>query len=148
MRRFAREVGVDLQKVHGTGHGGRITREDVLEVVRRANQAAAARRRRSAPAKAEPQDVQQDAWGPVRVEKMTKIRKTIAAKMHESWSTVPRVTNMDDADVTELERIRQASKADYAEKGIKLTTLPFVIKSVAMALRDHPAVNASIDMEQ
>ena len=77
---------------------------------------------------------------------MTKIRKTIAAKMHESWSSVPRVTNFDDADVTELERIRQSSKDDYAAKGIKLTSLPFVIKSVAMALRDHPAVNASLDM--
>lgn len=54
----------------------------------------------------------------------------MAAKMHESWSTVPRVTNFDDADVTELERIRQASKADYAARGIKLTSMPFVIKAV------------------
>lgn len=146
VRRFAREVGVDLQRVHGTGHGGRITREDILDVVRQANQAARSAPSGTAPATAEPQDVQQDAWGPVRVEKMTKIRKTIAAKMHESWTTVPRVTNMDDADVTELERIRQASKADYADKGIKLTSLPFVVKSVAMALRDHPAVNAMLDM--
>ncbi len=76
---------------------------------------------------------------------MTKIRKTIAAKMHESWSTVPRVTNFDDADVTELERIRKASKADYAAQGIKLTSMPFVIKAVALALRNNPTVNATID---
>ena len=83
-----------------------------------------------------------------RVEKMPKIRRTIAAKMHESWETVPRVTNFDDADVTDLEQIRQSSKADYADKGIKLTTMPFLIKSVAMALKDHPAINAAVDMDE
>jgi pyruvate/2-oxoglutarate dehydrogenase complex dihydrolipoamide acyltransferase (E2) component len=88
-----------------------------------------------------------DQWGPVHLERLPKIRKTIAAKMHESWSTVPKVTNFDDADITELERIRVSSKDDYAKKGIKLTTLPFVIKAVASALREHPTINASIDLE-
>ena len=142
VRRFAREVGVDLSHVTGSGSGGRITREDVLAVVRRASQSAAnggAKKNGSAA-------TQRDHWGPVRIEKMAKIRKTIAAKMHESWSTVPRVTNFDDADVSELERLRQSSKEDYAKKGIKLTSLPFVIKAVAMALKSHPAINASLDM--
>jgi pyruvate/2-oxoglutarate dehydrogenase complex dihydrolipoamide acyltransferase (E2) component len=78
---------------------------------------------------------------------MPKIRRTIAVQMHKSWETCPRVTNFDDADITELERIRASSKADYAARGIKLTSLPFVIKAVAMSLRNHPVVNASIDME-
>lgn len=166
VRKFAREVGIDLQTVQGTGEHGRITREDVLEAVRQANQAVRTNGS-NAPASSsgststatrvsnntgatlaetvgEPAN---DPWGRVRIEKMTKIRKTIAAKMHESWTSVPRVTNVDDADVTELERIRQTSKDDYAERGIKLTSLPFVIKSVAMALRSHPTLNASIDME-
>ena len=142
VRRFAREVGVDLRRVQGTGPGGRVTREDVLEAVRRASQP-----RSSVPtAAAAPAEPLADAWGPVRSEKITKVRQTIAAKMSESWSTATRVTNFDDADVTELERIRQASKNDYAAKGIKLTALPFVIKSVAMALRDHPPLNASLDL--
>ncbi|GIW91069.1 MAG: dihydrolipoamide acetyltransferase component of pyruvate dehydrogenase complex [Pirellulaceae bacterium] len=136
IRRFAREVGVDLRRVKGTGPGGRITREDVLEVVRAASQALGAKAATAS-----------DAWGPIRVERLSKIRRTIAEKMHASWTTVPRVTNFDDADVTELERIRQASKADYASKGIKLTALPFVIKAVAMALRAHPQLNASLDLE-
>jgi pyruvate dehydrogenase E2 component (dihydrolipoamide acetyltransferase) len=88
-----------------------------------------------------------DDYGPIRVERMTKIRKTIAAKMHASWSTVPRVTNFDDADVTDLERLRQASKDDYAAQGLKLTTMPFLIKAVATALRHHADVNAVIDSE-
>ena len=142
VRRFAREVGVDLNRVTGSGSGGRITREDVLAVVRSTNQAVASGT--SIPKAAA--SAESDQWGPVRTEKMAKIRKTIAAKMHQSWTTVPRVTNFDDADVTEMERIRLSSKDDYARKGIKLTSMPFVIKAVAMALRLHPSVNASVDM--
>ncbi len=78
---------------------------------------------------------------------MSKIRKTIAAQMHKSWSNVPRVTNFDDADVTDLELFRASSKDDYAAQGIKLTTMPFLIKAVATALRHHPAVNAELDMD-
>jgi pyruvate dehydrogenase E2 component (dihydrolipoamide acetyltransferase) len=175
VRRFAREVGVDLLAVTGTGPGGRITRDDVLAVVRKSHQPG-----RATPAPAEHAtesdervseqvaeraessrgiaeqagddgttraDTETDAWGRIRVEKMSKIRKTIAAKMHASWSTVPRVTNFDDADVTELERIRQSSKADYAAVGIKLTSMPFLIKAVALSLRSHPVLNAAIDTE-
>jgi pyruvate dehydrogenase E2 component (dihydrolipoamide acetyltransferase) len=143
VRRFAREVGVDLSRVTGSGPGGRITREDVLAVVRQASQTAAA-----SPAKAKSTATARDSWGPVRIEKMPKIRRVIAAKMHESWTTCPRVTNFDDADVTDLEKIRTSSKEDYAKKGIKLTSLPFVVKAVASALKDHPAINASVDLEQ
>jgi pyruvate dehydrogenase E2 component (dihydrolipoyllysine-residue acetyltransferase) len=143
VRRFAREVGVDLARVTGSGPGGRITRDDVLAVVRQASQTAA-----TAPAGAKGSTATaRDNWGPIRPEKMSKIRKTIAAKMHESWTTCPRVTNFDDADVTDLEKIRTSSKDDYAKKGIKLTSLPFVIKAVASALKIHPTINASIDLE-
>lgn len=135
IRRFAREVGVDLSRVTGTGPGGRISREDILTVVRQASHAK----------KADP--TAQDPWGPIHVERLSKIRRTIAQKMHQSWETVPRVTNFDDADVTELEEFRQDSKADYAAKGIKLTSLPFVIKAVAMSLKTHPEINAALDLE-
>lgn len=156
IRRLAREVGVDLAQVSGTGDGGRITREDVLTMVRRASQVVRAAAPAATPsgttvsaaapgASADP--TARDDNGPIRVERMTKIRKTIAAQMHASWSTVPRVTNFDDADVTELERLRQSSKDDYAAQGLKLTTMPFLIKAVATALRHHPELNAVIDSE-
>jgi pyruvate dehydrogenase E2 component (dihydrolipoamide acetyltransferase) len=168
IRRFAREVGVDLVTVTGTGDGGRITRDDVLAVVRHANQTvrtapqAAAAATNTATIESEspaakpaaspkgttlPGTAANDDYGPIRVDRMTKIRKTIAAQMHKSWSTVPRVVNFDDADVTELEAFRQTSKDDYASRGIKLTTMPFLIKAVATALKHHPALNATIDME-
>jgi pyruvate dehydrogenase E2 component (dihydrolipoamide acetyltransferase) len=167
IRRFAREVGVDLSEVQGSGDGGRITRDDVLTVVRHANQSAKATPTATAPTAsvAAPSAAEQssspksaaksslpgtpatDDYGPIRVDRMTKIRKTIAAQMHKSWSTVPRVVNFDDADVTELEAFRQTSKDDYASRGIKLTTMPFLIKAVATALKHHPSLNAMLDME-
>ena len=156
IRRLAREVGIDLSTVTGTGHGGRITREDVLAVVRHTSTAARPEKGASsapadpasptAPAASDAgSSTSSDDWGPIHVERMTKIRKTISRKMHESWTSCPRVTNFDDADVTELEEIRQASKADYASRGIKLTSMPFVIKAVALALKTNPSINASID---
>lgn len=162
VRRFAREVGVDLASVTGTGESGRITREDVLTVVRTANQTARTPVAVTAPAPvshsptdkgsgkgqaALPGVASSDDYGPIRVDRMTKIRKTIAAQMHRSWENVPRVVNFDDADVTELEAFRQTSKDDYAARGIKLTTMPFLIKAVATALKHHPSLNANIDME-
>ena len=167
IRRFAREVGVDLSEVQGSGDGGRITRDDVLTVVRHANQSTKATTAATAPTAsvAAPSAPEQstspksaaksslpgtpatDDYGPIRVDRMTKIRKTIAAQMHKSWSTVPRVVNFDDADVTELEAFRQTSKDDYASRGIKLTTMPFLIKAVATALKHHPSLNAMLDME-
>lgn len=138
IRRFAREVGVDLRSVTGSGKNGRITRDDVLAVVRSGT--------RNGAGTVSPGG-QSDGYGAVRIEKMPKIRQTIARKMHESWSTVPRVTNFDDADVTDLEEIRQESKKQYAAQDIKLTTMPFVIKAVAMALKSHPLINASVDLD-
>jgi pyruvate dehydrogenase complex dihydrolipoamide acetyltransferase long form len=148
VRRFAREVGVDLGRVQGTGEGGRITREDVLKSVRHASQSAAAEPADSASAApAGPGEPSTDTWGPIRIERMAKIRRTIARQMHKSWETCPRVTNFDDADITELERIRKSSKDDYAAQGIRLTAMTFAIKAVAMALKSHPLLNASIDLE-
>ena len=151
IRRFAREVGVDLGTVQGSGQGGRITRDDVLAVVRHVSQTVANGQGDTAPKEHTGFDVPgesgQDDWGPVSIESAARIRKAIAQQMSQSWSTVPRVTNFDDADVTELEQMRQASKSDYADRGIKLTSMPFLIKSVSMALRNHPLVNASYDPE-
>jgi len=142
IRKLARETGVDLTRVSGTGQKGRITRDDVLAVVRGGGAGSPS----STGVIASPGSVS-DGFGPVRVEKMPKIRQAIARKMHESWSTVPRVTNFDDADVTKLEAMRQSSKEDYAAQGIKLTTMPFLIKAIAMSLKHHPVINASVDME-
>jgi pyruvate dehydrogenase E2 component (dihydrolipoamide acetyltransferase) len=142
VRRLARELGVDLARVRGTGPAGRIVREDVIAAVRHASSAPAGRPR------PESTSTERDDWGPIRREQMSRMRKTIAANMVRSVQTIPHLTNFDDADVTELEALRKASAAEYAKSNLKLTALSFVIKAVSLSLRQHPAVNATIDMEK
>jgi len=143
VRRLARELGVDLARVRGSGAGGRIVREDVIAAVRQASAAGPAVRSRS-----ETGATERDDWGPIRREQMSRMRKTIAANMVRSVQTIPHLTNFDDADVTELEHLRKASAAEYAKSNLKLTALAFVIKAVSLSLRQHPTVNASIDPEK
>jgi pyruvate dehydrogenase E2 component (dihydrolipoamide acetyltransferase) len=141
VRRLARELGVDLARVRGSGPAGRIVREDVIAAVRQAS---------AAPSRSRPDSTatERDDWGPIRREQMSRMRKTIAANMVRSVSTIPHLTNFDDADVTELEHLRKASTQEYAKNNIKLTALAFVVKAVSLSLRDHPAVNASVDTEK
>jgi len=131
-----------LARVRGSGPAGRIMREDVIAAVRQASAAPASRSRPESTA------TERDDWGPIRREQMSRMRKTIAANMVRSVSTIPHLTNFDDADVTELEHLRKASTQEYAKNNIKLTALAFVVKAVSLSLRNHPAVNASVDMEK
>ncbi|MBX7166878.1 MAG: 2-oxo acid dehydrogenase subunit E2 [Pirellulales bacterium] len=163
-RRLARELGVDLARVSGSGPGGRITREDVIAAVRQfssgANAApvstatsgggtatAPAKSAKSASRPAPAGTPGTDSYGAVRRERMSKIRKTIAVNMARSSSTIPHVTNFDDADITELEQIRKTSATDHDGRPVKLTMLAFVLKAVAQSLRQHPTLNASLDLE-
>jgi pyruvate dehydrogenase E2 component (dihydrolipoamide acetyltransferase) len=145
-RRLAREFGLDLRQVPGTGARGRITPEDI--------KAAAAAQAQPAFAPSGPQRVippgepGADVWGQIRREKMPKIRRTIAAQMAKSATIIPHVTNFDDADITDLEHLRKNIPQGFIGAGIKLTVMPFVLKAVAMALQQHPTLNASIDDEK
>jgi pyruvate dehydrogenase E2 component (dihydrolipoamide acetyltransferase) len=142
VRRLARELGVDLARVAGSGPAGRIIREDVIAAVRNASASSPSTRPGGAG------NTERDDWGPIRREQMSRMRKTIAANMLRSVSTIPHLTNFDDADVTELERLRKESAAEYAKSNLKLTALAFVIKAVSLSLRQHPAINATIDPEK
>ena len=150
IRRYARELGVDLSCVRGSGPDGRVTQEDIRGAVRSTNRLApAARTDSKTPIQASSVEgeTSEDAWGPILKSRMPKIRATIAKNMVSSKATAVHVTNFDDADMTELEQIRQSSKKDYAAAGIKLTSMPFVVRGVAQALRHHPTINAAIDTE-
>jgi pyruvate dehydrogenase E2 component (dihydrolipoamide acetyltransferase) len=138
---LARELGVDLRRVQGTGQRGRITPEDVQA----AASAKTARPAVLAEAVVPPGEPGSDTWGPIRRERMSQIRRTIGARMSQSAHTIPHLTNFDDADITELDRLRKGVPEGYLGPSIKLTTMPLVMKSVAMALRRHPLLNASLD---
>jgi pyruvate dehydrogenase E2 component (dihydrolipoamide acetyltransferase) len=169
-RRLARELGVDLTKVKGSGKAGRITVEDVRtaaasphpsplpngEGIEQEQQGIEQKEETAAPVgipaqrgtrepAVPPGELGQDAYGPVRRERMSRIRQTIAAQMVKSVSTIPHVTNFDDADVTELERMRKTIPPAYLGPTVKLTAMPFVIKAVALALRQHPLLNSTLD---
>ena len=144
-RRLARELGVDLALVTGTGPNGRITEEDVKTAVR--GQVSAPPRATVSTAVLPEGTDDKDSFGPIRRQAMTAIRRAIATNMARSSSTIPHVTNFDDADITELERIRKGGLADYVGTEIKLTMMSFVMKAVAQALKLHPTLNASVDME-
>ena len=143
VRRLARELGVDLARVKGSGPGGRIVREDVVAAVRQASASGPSLRLRFDTGATE-----RDDWGPIRREQMSRMRKTISANMVRSVQTIPHLTNFDDADVTELEHLRKASAPEYAKNNLKLTALAFVVKAVSLSLRQHPGINASIDPEK
>ena len=146
VRRVARELGVDLAQVRGTGKNGRIMPEDVRAAV--AATAATTSLAEIPQPVVPPGELGQDAHGPVRRERMSKIRRTIAAQMVKSAGTIPHVTNFDDADVTELEHIRKSIPQAYLGPAVKLTAMAFAIKAVALALRQHPLLNASLDEEK
>lgn len=141
VRRLARELGVDLGRVKGSGPAGRILREDIVAAVRQGSAQGAGR-------SAETPSSDRDDWGPVHREQMSRMRRTIATNMVRSVSTIPHLTNFDDADVTEMERLRKSSVDDHAKVNVKLTALAFVIKAISLSLRQHPAMNASIDVEK
>ena len=142
VRRLARELGVDLRRVRTTGD--RITEEDVRNHVRRAQAESEAKAPKGVTPPGSPES---DSQGAVRREKMTRMRQTIARNMLNSHQTIPQLTNFDDVDVTDLERIRKESQKDYDSQGVKLTTLPFLVKALAVALKNHPIVNASVSDE-
>ena len=145
VRRLARQLGVDLRRVRPSGPGGRITVEDVRGHVREISEQVAATMPRGVTPPGAPDT---DEYGGVRIEKMSRMRQTIARNMLESYTKIPQLTNFDDADVTELEDMREQSKLDYTDRGIKLTALPFLIKAVASSLKRHPMLNASVDMDE
>ena len=150
VRKFARELGVDLARLNGSGPKGRITQEDVQAFVKGVmNQAPAA-----APAAAAggipfnlPEWPQVDfaKFGPVEAKPLSRIRKLSGANLHRNWISIPHVTQFDEADVTELEAFRKESGAASEKQGFKLTMLAFLIKACVTALRQYPEFNASLD---
>jgi 2-oxoglutarate dehydrogenase E2 component (dihydrolipoamide succinyltransferase) len=143
VRKLASERGVDLGSIHGTGVGGRIRKQDVLDAAARA--AAAAQAPPSAPAAAAA-----PAPSPLRgrTEKLSRLRAVIARRMVESLQTSAQLTTVVEVDVTRIAKLRDQAKADFlARHAVKLSFLPFFALATVEALRVHPIVNASIDVE-
>ncbi|QJD28710.1 dihydrolipoyllysine-residue acetyltransferase [Methylococcus geothermalis] len=143
VRRFARELGVDVAKVRGTGPKGRILKADIQAFVK-SRIAQAERAGTGGFALPEMPEIDFAQFGAIERQPLSRIQKLSAANLHRTWITVPHVTQHDEADITELEAFRHALKAESAKRGVKLTPLPFIIKAVVAALKAFPRFNASL----
>ncbi len=150
IRRFARELGVDLHAVEPSGPNGRVTREDVQgfvkSVVRGGGSAASPAGAGFAVAPMPKIDFAE--FGPVERKPLSRIKKISGPNLHRNWVTIPHVTQDEDADVTDLEDFRKELNAEFGKRGIKVTMLAFLIKAAVAALKEFPDFNSSLDGDE
>lgn len=151
IRRIARELDIDLTRVHGSEAGGRITMADVRGYIQRLQQLVSQGGAAPGPAQqgsstATPSEAIDFAkWGPVRREKMSPLRRTVSRRMVESWTTIPKINQFDDADITALLALRKKHSAAYEKKDAHLTLTSFLLLVLGRSLKKYPRANASMD---
>ena len=151
VRLYARELGVALVNVQGSGPKGRIRREDVQAFVKGALTGVPSARAEAPPAGGMPFNL--PAWpevdfakfGPVEILPLARIQKLSGPYLHRNWVSIPHVTQFDEADITDLEAFRKSNTTETEKRGFKLTMLAFLIKACVTALRQHPVFNSSLD---
>ena len=142
VRRLARELGVDLSKVLGSGRKSRVSKEDLQDYVKQRLNEKSSAQGFSLP---EMPSIDFSQFGPVDTKPLNKIKRLTGVNLHRSWITVPHVTQFDEADITELDEFRKLETAATEKNGYKLTLLAFVVKVVSKALNQFPQFNASLD---
>jgi pyruvate dehydrogenase E2 component (dihydrolipoamide acetyltransferase) len=147
VRKIAQEVGIDLTRVRGSEAGGRIRMADVRSYVQHLQQMAFRQVDGSGQtAPAEPKEVIDfSKWGPVRREKLSPLRRTVSRRMLESWTTIPKINQFDEADITAILALREKYTSAYDKAGTRLTLTSFILLVLGRALKKHPAANASLD---
>ena len=144
VRKLAREFGVDLKAVNGSGPKGRIVKEDLQAYVSQRLADPATHAVRVGNGIPEVAEIDFSKFGPVRHEERSRIDKVTATNMSKSWLNVPHVTQFDDADITDLEAFRSSLKAEAEQRDSKLSPVPFIIKAVAIALNANPKLKSSL----
>ena len=144
VRKLAREFGVDLFKVKGSGPKGRIIKEDVQAYVTKRLSEPSAESVVTGSGIPSVADIDFSKFGAIRREDRSRIEKVTAANMSKSWLNVPHVTQFDDADITDMEAFRKSLKAEAERRGSKLSPLPYIIKAVALALNENPKIKSSL----
>jgi pyruvate dehydrogenase E2 component (dihydrolipoamide acetyltransferase) len=145
VRRFARELGVDLGHVKGSGPKGRITPEDVKAFVKQALSSGVSAAVAGGAALPRIPEVDFSKFGEIETKPLGRIQKISGPRLQASWINIPHVWQMDEADITELEDVRTKLKGKAAKEGIKLTPLAFILRACVKMLQEFPTVNASLD---
>ncbi|HEX5363799.1 MAG TPA: dihydrolipoyllysine-residue acetyltransferase [Gallionella sp.] len=143
IRRFARELGVDIAQVKGSGEKSRVTKEDVQNFVKQS--LAQPRGAAGGLAVLDMPVVDFAKFGAIETKPLSRIKKISGANLHRNWVTIPHVTQFDEADISEMEAFRKQLGAEYAKQNIKITPLAFLVKAAAAALQQFPDFNASLD---
>ncbi len=144
IRRYARELGVDLSQVGGSGAKGRVLKEDVKRFVKKALSEDGVKGGSGIPPIPK---VDFSKFGRVDPQPLSRIQKISGKHLHACWLNVPHVTQFDEADITEMEAFRQSAKEDAAARGVRLTPLVFILKAVVAVLKEFPKFNASLDLD-
>jgi pyruvate dehydrogenase E2 component (dihydrolipoamide acetyltransferase) len=144
IRRFARELGVDVALVKGSGEKGRVTKDDVQGFVKAALSQPRGGAGNGLQVLAMPV-VDFAKFGAIETKPLSRIKKLSGANLHRNWVTIPHITQFDEADITEMEAFRKELNAEYTKQNIKITPLAFMLKAVVVALQKFPEFNASLD---
>ena len=139
VRRLARELGINLQIIKGSGQKGRITKDDLNGYIRL--QMAMS----SGSIPAPKQEVDFSKWGDVEIQKLTRIKRITGKRLQSAWQSIPHVTQFDEADITNIDAYRKKLKREGAKNGTKVTFLPFLMKAATIVLKERPAFNSSLD---
>ena len=139
VRRLARELGINLKIIKGSGPKGRITKDDLNGYIK----LQIAMSSGSIPVPQPVIDFSQ--WGDVEVQKLTKIKRITGERLQQAWKLIPHVTQFDEADITDLDVLRKEVKKSGAKKGINVTFLPFLMKALSIVLKEKPEFNSSLD---
>lgn len=145
VRRFARELGVDLSKVSGTGHKGRIVKLDIQNYVKQALQNKISNGENNLGFALPPMpNIDFNKFGEIEKKPLSRIKKISGSYLHRNWIHIPHVTQFDEADVTVMEQLREDKKALAEQEGVKLTPIVFIMKAVVAGLKEFPQFNASL----
>lgn len=147
IRRFARELGVDIAQVKGSGEKNRVTKEDVQNFVKTALAQPRAAAGGNGLQVLDMPVFDFAKYGAIESKPLSRIQKISGANLHRNWVTIPHVTQFDEADITEMEAFRKQLGAEYAKQNVKITPLAFMLKAVVAALQKFPKFNASLDGE-
>ncbi len=148
VRSFARELGVKLTSVIGTGAKGRITKEDVQKFVKQVMSAPAATPAAQGSGIPSVPVFNYEQFGEINSQEMSRIKKISGKHLHACWLNIPHVTQFDEADITELDQFRKENKEMAAQKGVNLTPLVFIMKAVVACLKQYPEFNSSLSEDK
>ena len=139
VRRLARELGINLQIIKGSGQKGRITKDDLNGYIKLQMTPS------SGIIPVPPLEIDFSQWGQIEIQKLTRIKRITGQRLQQAWQSIPHVTQFDVADITELDAYRKELKTEVVEQGVKITFLPFLMKAVAIVLKEMPEFNSSLD---